>query len=47
LQSKKKKSKPCFKPEKINQMMMVQIKEAQDKMEEEEEVVQIAETDKE
>jgi len=28
-------------------MMMVQIKEAQDKMEEEEEVVQIAETDKE
>jgi len=47
LQNRKRKSKQCFKQGKINQMMMVQIKEAQDKMEEEVGAVQIAETDKE
>lgn len=48
LQNRKRKNKLCFKQEKINQMMMVQIKEVQDKMEEEEvEAVQIVEMDKE
>jgi hypothetical protein len=47
-QNRKRKNKLCFKQEKISQMMMVQIKEARDKMVEEEmEAVQIVEMDKE
>jgi hypothetical protein len=43
LRNRKRKNKLCFKQEKISQMMMVQIKEDQDKVE----VVQIVGMDKE